>query len=161
MKKVLLLFTFAFLGILSNAQQLFTEDFEYVNGQSLNVNTWTQNGGGPGTNALVDSPGLTYTGYVLSGVGNAAYLQSSGRDYYKQLGTAYNTGSIYYSLMIRPDTARTGDYFFGIFTSTNVTNYFARLYVRQAGTGFYRLGISKGNDAPVYAVDSFPIGTVS
>ena len=161
MKKVLLLFTFAFLGILSNAQQLFTEDFEYVNGQSLNVNTWTQNGGGPGTNALVDSPGLTYTGYVLSGVGNAAYLQSNGRDYYKQLGSAYNTGSIYYSLMIRPDTARTGDYFFGLFTSTNITNYFARLYVRQAGTGFYRLGISKGNDAPVYAVDSFPIGTVS
>lgn len=161
MKKVLLLFTFIFFVFLSNAQQLFTEDFEYVNGQSLNVNTWTQNGGGPGTNALVDSPGLTYTGYVLSGVGNAVYLQSSGRDYYKQLGTTYNTGSIYYSLMVRPDTARTGDYFFGLFTSANVTNYFARLYVRQAGTGFYRLGISKGNDAPVYAADSFPIGTVS
>jgi hypothetical protein len=161
MKKLLLLFTLTFLGFYNNAQQLFTEDFDYVNGQTLNVNTWTQNGGGPGTNALVDSPGLTYTGYVLSGIGNAAYLQSSGRDYYKQLGSAYNTGAIYYSLMVRPDTARTGDYFFGLFTSTNITNYFARLYVRQAGTGFYRLGISKGNEAPVYAADSFPVGTVS
>ena len=161
MKRIFTLFTFLFLVFFGNAQQLLTEDFDYVSGQALNLNTWTQNGGGPGANVLVDSPGLSYTGYVLSGVGNSAYLQSNGRDYYKQLGSSYTTGSIYYSVMIRPDTARTGDYCFGIFTSTNVTNYFARLYVKQAGTGFYRLGISKGNETPVYAADSFPLGTVS
>jgi hypothetical protein len=161
MKRISLLITFFLMAFWGNTQQLFTENFSYTAGQALGVNTWTQNGGGPGTNIVVDSLGLTYAGYVLSGVGNGAYLQSNGRDYYKQLGTAYNTGSIYYSLLIKPDTARTGDYCFGLFTSTNVANYFARLYVRQAGTGFYRLGISKGNETPVYAADSFPMSTVS
>lgn len=161
MKKLILLISVLIVTSSNYAQQLLTEDFDYVSGTALNVNTWTQNGGGPGSNIVVDSPGLTYTGYVLSGVGNGARLLSSGRDYYKQLGASYNSGSIYYSLMVKPDTARTGDYFFGLFTSTNVSNYFARLYIRQAGTGFYRLGISKGNEAPVYAADSFALGTTS
>ncbi|MCG9879421.1 MAG: T9SS type A sorting domain-containing protein [Bacteroidia bacterium] len=161
MRRLILLVTLFFGSFTIYAQQLLTEDFDYVNGTALNVNSWTQNGGGPGTNIVVDSPGLTYTGYVLSGVGNNARLLSNGRDYYKQLGTSYNSGSIYYSMMVKPDTAKTGDYFFGLFTSTNVSNYFARLYIRSAGTGFYRLGISKGNEAPVYAADSFPLGTVS
>jgi hypothetical protein len=89
-----------------------TEDFDYESGQTLSNNTWNLNG--TTTNpVLVDSPGLVYSGYVLSGLGNSAYLHSSGADYYKQLLSVTNTGSVYASMMIRPDSARVGgDYVF-------------------------------------------------
>jgi hypothetical protein len=138
-----------------------TEDFDYPNGQTISANSWNINGGGSVNPVLIDSPGLTHSGYVLSGVGNAAYLHSTGLDYYKQLLSVTNTGSVYASMLIRPDSARTGDYVFGLFTSSNVNNYFGRVYIKAAGANHYRVGISKATDGAVYTADSFPIGSTS
>lgn len=161
MNKIYLLIVFAFGMFSVNGQQLMTEDFDYPKDQTLSANTWNING----TTAnpiLVDSPGLTYGGYVLSGVGNSAYLHSSGADYYKQLLSVTSTGSVYGSMMIRPDSARTGgDYVFGLFTSSNVSNYFGRVYIKAAGANHYRVGISKATDGAVYTTDSFPMGSTS
>ncbi|MDZ4667078.1 MAG: T9SS type A sorting domain-containing protein [bacterium] len=161
MKRIFLLFLVMLSVVLVQAQQLLTENFDYTKGQILSVNTWNLNGAVSVNPILVDSPGLSYSGYVLSNLGNAAYLKSSGLDYYKQVLTTTNSGAVYASMMIRPDSAKIGDYVFGLFTSSNVTNYFARVYIKAAGTGYYRVGVSKATDGPVYATDSFLIGTVS
>src|SRR6185436_6685124 len=59
---------------------LLVEDFSYTAGDLITAHGWTAHSAG-GTNAIaVTSPGLTYTGYIGSGVGNAVSLTTSGED---------------------------------------------------------------------------------
>ena len=56
------------------------EDFDFTAGELLTDNGWVAHSGA-GTNPItVTNPGLTYTSYPSSGIGNAALLDNTGED---------------------------------------------------------------------------------
>ncbi len=155
-----ILFLFGFH--LSLAQQLFTENFNYTSAQPLTSNGWSMSGTVNTNPVLVSPSGLTFTGYILSGVGKAATLTSNGQDVYKDASGSLSTGNVYASFMLRVDTARrNGDYFFALLATSSQTNYYGRVYARQSSPGYYNLGVAKNADQPVYGLDSFAVGTTS
>ena len=160
MKAITFLFVFSLMNMLAFAQQLFTENFNYPNAQNLTSNNWTQLVAGSAIN--VTNPGLTYSGYVLSNIGNAVTLNSTGQAVYRDGLNNVSTGSVYTSCMINVSNAQAaGDYFFSILPqgSTSINTSFQRVFIKSASSGYYKLGISKLADAPVYGNDSFAIGT--
>ena len=148
MKKItsLLMLTIAlFIFKTSSAQLLFVEDFNYPVGDSIGAHGWNYNSGAANTIFTV-SPGLTFTGYGSSNIGNSCRILSNGNDAYKNWSLNDSTGSVYASFMIRVDTARTGDYFFAMLPSTSTTLYANRLYCKDS-LGLVAFGISKGTAA--------------
>ncbi len=139
---------------------LLIEDFNYPAGQLLTANGWTASSGA-GTNAItVTAPGLTYSGYASSGVGNAVSLTTSGEDDGRSFATT-TTGSVYAAAMVTVSAAQTGgDYFFHF---TSGSSFFARLYVKKdSASASFAFGISKTNDvaaAVSYTPFSYTIGT--
>lgn len=76
MKKVLVLFVIVMFATVANAQVL-TEDFNF-SGQ-LSANGWDIHSGT--TNFISTTTGLTYSGYLNSGIGDAAQVSNlSGED---------------------------------------------------------------------------------
>ena len=75
---------FAVMAIFAtaNSQIVFTENFDYTAGDSIGAHGWVPNTGST-NNIMVVSPGLTYTGYPLSNIGNACRLRNNGIDGYK------------------------------------------------------------------------------
>lgn len=141
---VVILFVFAFyLGV--NAQIRLTENFDYPVNDTLGSHGWTSFSGGPTNPIKTVTPGLTFSNYNLSGIGNSGRMSSTGEDYYKQLsGDSINSGSIYVSFMVNVDTVKTGDYFIALLPPTSTTLYTSRFYIKDtAGVGLL-FGISKG-----------------
>lgn len=143
MKKFLLISAILFLifAVKNNYSQLLLEEnFNYPAGDSLGAHGWVTFSGT--TNILkVVSPGLTYTGYPSSGIGNAARVTNNGYDAYKQF-TPDSTGSMYISFMVKVDSALTGDYFLAMLPVTNTSYYTARVYAKDSASGL-SFGISK------------------
>lgn len=161
MRKLSFLVLFLGLFMTIRAQQLLTENFNYTAGTALTANGWTLNGF-PNTNPInVTSTGLSYSGYILSGVGNAAYLNNNGSDVYQAGLTTVNTGAVYTSFMYKLDTAKTGDYCFGYLSSINPNTYIGKVYFKAASAGYYKIGLAKNTDAAVYSTDSFAVGTTA
>lgn len=128
-----------------NAQVKLLENFNYTAGDTLGAHGWTSFSGGPVNPVTITAPGLTFTNYINSGIGNAGRMRNSGQDYYKQFtGDSVFAGSLYVSFMLKVDSAKTGDYFIGLLPPTSTTLYTSRFYVKDSsGLGFL-LGISKG-----------------
>ncbi|MBK6878441.1 MAG: hypothetical protein IPG99_18910 [Ignavibacteria bacterium] len=82
MKKKLVLILFFGLMLNAFAQQRLIENFDYTAGDSLGAHGWTSFSGGATNRLLVTSPGLTYSGYPQSGIGNATTLTTTGQDAY-------------------------------------------------------------------------------
>lgn len=124
----------------SPSQVLFTENFDYPAGDSIGAHGWVYNTGTTNT-IFVTSPGLTFPGYPLSGIGNSCRLRNNGNDAYKSFA-ADSTGIMYLSFMVKVDSAKTaGDYFIALISPTSTTNYTARFYAKDsAGLSF---GLSK------------------
>ena len=142
MKKFILLVCFLCVSSQSYSQ-LLTENFDYTTGTALTTNSWTQIAAVVTNPILVSSPGLTYTDYIGSGIGNAATLVNSGQDVYKDLTSSQTSGSVYASMMINVTTGRTGDYFATFIENGSTTNFYGRLFVKQAANGNLAFGISK------------------
>ncbi|MGA9408090.1 MAG: choice-of-anchor D domain-containing protein, partial [Bacteroidota bacterium] len=143
---VLILLVFASTWV--SAQVLETETFNYVLGDTLNgFNGWLGHSG-VGTNPEKDTVGLTYAGYIGSGIGGASTLTTTGEDINKVWASYPNgvtSGTIYYSLLVELDSAQTSaDYFFHLFK--NSTTFSARLYAKKAFTrDSISFGILKGS----------------
>lgn len=138
------------------AQWLLTDDFSSpAVGTNINGNGWTAHSGA-GTNAIkVTAPGLTYTGYYGSGVGNAVSLTTSGEDDNKSF-TAVTSGTVYAAAMINVSAAQaTGDYFFHV---GNGSSYYARIFIKSSGAGFV-IGASKYTAAAAYSGTVFSFNT--
>lgn len=143
MKKIIFLFCFILLSSGAFAQVLFTENFDYPAGDSIGAHGWIWNTGVTNT-ILVSSPGLTFPGYVQSGIGNAVTLKSNGNDAYKLLNDSVNTGSVYCAFMVRLDTVRTGDYFVALLQTGSTSFYEGRVQIRL-NSGNIQFGITKAN----------------
>lgn len=162
MKKIilLLLITVAFH---LQAQQIFTENFADTSAKALTASGWTQIvGGGPGGGAnpiTINSFGLNYPGYILSGVGNSVSLRTSGQDVYKATEQTANNGSVYMAFMLSDSAALSGNYFLGFLPTNNTNTISGRVYVKAASAGYYKIGISKYTETPAYSTDSFAMNT--
>lgn len=147
MKRILSLISFSLLLTSLNAQ-LLVEDFDFTGG-ILGVNSWSATAASPGTPALSTGAGLTYTGFMGSGIGNAANLGISGEDLTKTFD-AQTTGSLYMTFMINVSSATTstGAYVTGLTSgSSYLTNYNLRVYVK-AVTGGIDFGVGRSNGTP-------------
>jgi len=140
--KLFTLVVMLFMVASLQSQVIFTENFNYPAGDPINTHGW--NFVNSGANILVKTPGLTYTGYPLSGIGNCARLSSVGIDAYENTtGDSVTSGSVYASFMIKVDSAKgTGDYFFSMTQPTSTTNFFARVFAKDTLGGLY-FGASK------------------
>jgi len=100
----------------ANAQLLTSEDFNYTG--NLTANGWTAHSGA-GTSPLATTTGLTYTGLLGTGVGNAALVGNAGGEDANIIFTPQNTDgqSVYASMLVNVTdaaTTKTGDYFFNL-----------------------------------------------
>jgi hypothetical protein len=138
----LTLFTLLLTAYHSHSQIIFLENFNYPAGDSIGAYGWIWNTGTTNT-ILVVSPGLTYSGYPMSGIGNACRLRNNGNDAYKPTDSIVTSGNLYMAFMVRIDSVQaTGDYFFAMLPSTSTTNYTARFYAKDSSGGV-SFGISK------------------
>lgn len=128
--------------------QLLVEDFSYTSGMNLNgLGGWSAHSAAGTNPPQITVGGLTYPGYASSGIGNAVSFTTNGEDNNKPYATFPNgtaSGSLYYALMVRIDSAgATGDYFFHLLK--NSSTFSARLFVKRASNGNLRFGIGKSS----------------
>jgi len=137
---------------------LFKEDFEYSAGALLTSSGWLQSGSTATSPVKTVQPGLSFSGYSSSNVGNAAELLTSGQDVDKDFTPAVD-GSVYLSFMMNVKSALTGDYFIALSPSTAQTNYFGRVYLKSFGSGCL-IGISKSTETTgaVYGTTVLALG---
>ncbi len=156
----LTIFAIAALFATANSQIVFTENFDYTAGDSIGAHGWIPFSGST-NNIMVVTPGLTYTGYPCSGIGNACRVRNNGIDAYKSFTSdSVTSGSVYVAFMIKVDTAKTGDYFFTMNPPSSNTSFQPRLYVKDS-SGSLSFGIGKGPNAVLgtYGPNSFSYGT--
>jgi hypothetical protein len=156
----LLLLGVCFISVLmisrSSGQVLLDENFNYPEGDSLGAHGWVSFSGG-NTNVLaVATPGLVYSGYPLSNIGNSCRVRNGGQDAYKQFDSV-NSGNIYCSFMVTVDSINSaGDYFFAFLPPNNTSFYTARTYARNDGG--LKFGISKSTSPIVYTTGTYTLG---
>jgi len=138
-------------------QSLLTENFDYPVGDSITIHGWTTYSGS-GYPVYVVSPGLVYTNYPLSNIGNAARLGNFGQDYYKPFTAGVTEGTLYAAFMAKFDTVRTGDYFAAFLPSTSTSFYTCRIFVKDS-LGGVSFGIGKTATSRVYSAPSFALNT--
>lgn len=158
MKRFLFLWMVLVLVGVPATGQLLQDNFTSTAGTLLTDAGWIASSGT--TNLLtVTSPGLTFTGYAPSGIGNAVSMANTGQDVYRGF-TAVSSDSVYVSFMANISAVQaTGDYFLALSTSTAPTFYTAgRLFVKTSGAGFV-VGISKSNEAATYGTTVFDLNT--
>lgn len=164
MKKLItiLILTISFSNIYS--QVYLDENFSYTAGDSIGAHGWVFNSGTTNT-IKVTSPGLSYSGYINSGIGNAVTLNTNGNDAYKELSGSDSTGSFYVSFMVRVDSAKSqGDYFLALLQTGSPTFYEGRVSAAFRN-GNLSFGITKGNTttdtsvAGVWTTGSYTLGT--
>jgi len=163
MKKsyLLVLFSLLFLPLSLSYGQFLIENFDYPAGDSLTQHGWAAHSGT--TNAImVTSPGLTYTDYPSSGIGNAATITTTGQDVNKQY-TPLTSGAVYASIMVNVASAQTGDYFFHLGLANTTSIYMGRVFVKNALNGNLAFGLSKtsitASIQPVYSDSIYNTGT--
>ncbi|MBK6772398.1 MAG: hypothetical protein IPG78_09775 [Ignavibacteria bacterium] len=148
MKKLILLIAIILFTEGTNAQYKIDENFDYNAGDSLGAHGWIANTGGPTNRLLVTAPGLTYSGYPLSGIGNATTLTQTGEDAYKNFATIVDSlsiNSVYVSCMVKFTNAqRPGDYFLTLIPSYSTTLYSGRVYARL-NSGVLEFGLVKAS----------------
>lgn len=125
----------------AGSTSLLTENFDYPAGDSLGAHGW--NWISSNINPLmVTSPGLVYTGYPLSNIGNATSLANTGEDMFKNFTDSVSSGSLYISFMVNVSAAQAaGDYFMALLPAFSTTLYTGRFYARDSSG--LRFGISK------------------
>ena len=140
------LYTFLILlsfGFTFGQSNYLVEHFNYAAGTSLTSNGWNVHSG-TGTNPiLVSAAGLNFSGYVGSGVGNAALVNNTGEDSNKPFGADISSGSVYASFLVSVTQTTPLVFFFhlGYYSNTAAPVYTA------LNTGFRaRTYITPGTD---------------
>lgn len=147
------------------SQVILVEDFSYTAATLLTVNGWSAHSG-TGTNSVaVTSPGLSYSSYLGSGIGNAALVGALGGEdvnlnFPDQAG---NEKTLYFSFLVNVnDTAlsRSGDYFFHSGNRTNPTTFtfFATRVFARIVSGQVNFGLSNTSTA-TYGASNFAKNT--
>ncbi len=152
------------LAAASASAQVFTDDFSYAAAAPLNgTGGWSAHSSAGTNPPSVTSPGLSYSGYAGSGIGNKINFITSGEDNNHSF-TGITSGSAYASAMVNLSaTQATGDYFFHMVDGPIAGNKFrVRLFAKKDPSSTnYAFGLQFGSTAGslVYTGYSFVPGT--
>lgn len=155
MKKFTILKSFALVAGVMLAmngwgQPILVENFDLTAGALLTNNGWSAHSGG-GTNAIqVVAPGLEFSGYLGSGIGNAAGLTNNGEDANRTF-TSQSSGSVYAAFIIKTESSNSEGYFLHFGQTLIGSNFFTRVWVNATGSG---VGI--GTNAPASYIPITP-----
>ena len=134
----------------SVSQTLFTEDFNYPVMPSITgMNGW-MNGYAPNPNNPIPviTPGLTFSGYSGSGIGNCILVRNDSapslcvRKYF----TEASTGNVYMTCMLRVDSltaTANEDFVISLDKGGNLSDYRNELYIKKYNSSSFFLGIRK------------------
>ena len=139
---------------------LLVEDFDYPAGDALTLHGWV-NHSGTTSPILVTSPGLTFTGYVGSGIGLAAGLNSTTQKVNKSFG-AQTSGSVYASFLVNATaTLASGDCFLHIYDPLQAASVMrGKVYLANGSTtGKMKLGLAFSSTSPTYYTTELDFGT--
>ncbi len=156
MKKTYVFLLVMFVALLVNplsAELLLTDDFTGTVGTLLTENGWTAHSGAGTTPMSIASPGLTYTGYPGSGIGNRTSASGNGEDVNKTISTI-TAGSVYYSLMLNAATTTTTSGHISHFMQSS-SLFYGRLWIVANGGGI-NLGLSKSSNTPTFVGGATP-----
>ena len=143
-----------------NAQLVFEENFDYPAGDSVQMHGWITHSS-YGLQPMIVSPGLTYTGYPSSGIGNACLLDTNMYEDVSKGFPPQSTGSVYSAFMVKVNYATTtGDYFYHTMDSSGSTLYYrCRIFVKDDGANHIQFGIRKGSSGSIlYSTASYNYG---
>jgi len=167
MKKLFtLVLTSTILSLATKAQNLLIEDFDFTATDIKDQNGWSTHSGT--ADPIATTTGLTYAGYVGSGIGNAANVIGAGYDYNKPLSDSLTgNGSVIYTSMLlnftqASATAATGGYFFHLgnrASATSYTAFCARLWAKTDASGNVSIGLTNSSSAPVYSSTTYALNT--
>lgn len=148
MKRLIVLLVMLSLFVSNVQSQLLIENFDYPQGDSLSQHGWTTFSG-TGTNTVfIETPGLSFSNYTGSGIGNHVKMKNGGQDSYREFISGRNSGSLYASFMVKVDTGRSGDYFFALLDSNSSANFRGRVHAR-VNAGALNFGITKAANSDV------------
>jgi plastocyanin len=120
----------------------FIEDFDYTTNENLTLHGWVAHSGSGTQPQTVVTPGLTFTGYPSSGIGNAALLDNNGEDISRTF-TPVTSGSVYMSFMVKVDAAATGYFIHYSSNPLSTANYRGRVWIEGSGTNLaFKLSFS-------------------
>lgn len=151
--KIIYLLIIAAISLLiksSSAQTLFTEDFNYPPMPNIvGMNGW-QLGYAPNPNNTIPviSPGLIFTGYPGSGIGNGILIRNDSvqsvcirKDFTEQ-----TSGNIYMSCMLRVDSltaSASEDFLISLDKGGNLSEFRCMLMIKKYNSSTFFLGIRK------------------
>ncbi|MEO0074776.1 MAG: T9SS type A sorting domain-containing protein [candidate division WOR-3 bacterium] len=137
---------------------LFDENFNYPAGDKLTDHGWLCHYGGTDT-VKVHSYGLSYTGYVSSGIGNAAWIDSTGADV-NHIYTSQTSGTVYCAFLVNVQKATiNGDYFTHLGPSPLGSAYLGRVHVKNDGSNNIAFGLGKGSSDTTFTTFSYALNT--
>lgn len=155
----ILMMILLFGGTASGQTPILVENFEYPQGTLLTTQGWLAHSSGGTNPILVTSYGLTFTGYIGSGVGLAAGLDNDGEDLNKRFDVQTSEGPVYGSFLVSASASiepgADGDaprpYFFHFYDPENNTAHRGRVFIAPGTqTGKMNVGLSfNGNAAQV------------
>jgi len=142
MKKIYLFALLCVSGLTFAQAPLLVEDFDYTTGDALTAHGWAIHSG-TSNPLVITSPGLTFTGYVGSGIGLATGVNNTGDDENKPF-TAQTSGSVYASFLINATaTSTSGDYFFHFVDASVSSAYRARTFISPGSVaGKMKVGLN-------------------
>ncbi len=153
LKATLLLALSLVFQVIGYGQLLLDENFSYPAGDLITNYGWTAHSGGGSQPITVSPSGLTYTGYVNSGIGNAALVDNNGEDDNKTFALQ-STGSVYVSFMVNVTTTSAG-YFFHLGSNPIGTTFRGKVYMDATN----HFGVSVGSNTGTFAATTYTPGT--
>lgn len=155
MLSVILLTAFSVQRVYS--QPLLVENFDYPAGTLLTNAGWTAHSGAGSQAVDITVPGLSFTGYALSGIGGAAALDNTGEDVNKTF-TSQSSGTVYVAFMVKIDAFSAG-YFLHLGQTTMGTTYFARVFMATGTDPTFKFGLAKSTEAAVTTSTEYTLGS--
>lgn len=143
---------------------LLIENFDYgtsAGNVSALASTWIAHSGAGSNQVLYNTTSLTMAGYPGSGVGGAAQLRSPiGAEDINRAFTAQTTGVVYVAALINLSAAAASSpgYFYHL-SDGGTSNFAARFFAQEEGTGKYKLGMSKRGTPTVFPAAGLDYGT--
>lgn len=162
MKKFTLLFSFIACVLVSQAQTLVNENFDYTAGTGLiGQGGWAIVGTSVTNPITVSAASISYPNYPSSGVGQELSINTTGQDVTKAFA-AQLTGTVYYSFIANFSAAKTvGDYFIHTVETGSTSAFFGRVYVKSVGEklSFGILSATGGTYSPTYTDAIYDLNT--
>ncbi len=145
------------------SQNVVTDDFIYAPADSLEgLGNWYRSGLNTAFNIKVVAPGLVYSGYSGSALGNSCQIANAGNGdiVYTNFSTPIVSGAAYLSFMVRVDalpSSVTEGYFISFNPNTGGTNLNTALHIKRLTATTFNLGVRKQNP-PAYSNSVFEVG---